>query len=443
MTRRHFIMAFFAILIPALYLPWVNSCAHSPSRPIEGQLSILQGVTHFNRAEFSVLVPKSSQFKYRVVSQAAESQPFEVVSSRFSYDESEWAVDKLTAKGLELGQNYWLKVVNADDKVVDQRQFSPMSLDGDQAKIAVASCADDSFQKEQKIMWSQIWAAKPQMLFLIGDNVYADKKLGHKGPAKPTDIWKRYVETRRTLEAFKKETLIPTLAIWDDHDYGANNGDRDYPYKTESAQIFRVFFAQDEVDNVLEKGPGTSFFFTAFQQGFIFLDNRSFRSPNGEKSPDQTHWGALQERWLLSKLNYSNRPVWIINGDQIFGGYHDFESYEGNHPSSFKQMMRALSKKASPVVFLTGDRHLAEIMKIEPKVLGYTTYEFTTSGVHANVYPSSWDKKPNSRQIFGLAQKHNYMLFDTKRIGRGLEIKARVVSAGPKVEFEKELILQK
>lgn len=46
----------------------------------------------------------------------------------------------------------------------------------------------------------------------------------------------------------KLKTTCPILAIWDDHDYGINDGGADYPGKRESQQVFLDFFGAPPED---------------------------------------------------------------------------------------------------------------------------------------------------------------------------------------------------
>lgn len=426
----------------AFLLLTLVSCAHNSSPQLQGPLSIVQGLTTPTQAQFSVVAPKANSLKYMVApTQASEESSTKIVVERFSRPHSEWAVDKFTIKGLDLNKSYWLLIYNDQGNEIDRREFKPLALDSKKFRFVAASCMDDRFTAEQAKMWKQVLQTQPDMLFFIGDNVYADRGPAPRGETPPNQIWDRYVETRNALEVFKAKKLIPTLAIWDDHDYGLNNGGRDYKYKKESAQIFGVFYAQAPLKGVLEEGPGVSSLFRAFGQNFAFLDNRSFRSPKG--SMDQTHWGMKQESWLIHRLSRLRKPTWIINGDQIFGAYHSFESYAGLHKKSLNKMLAQFKKLPAPLLFLTGDRHLFEAMKIPKAKLGYPTFEFTTSGVHAKLYPSSWPQKPNPYQIKGVAEKFNFLLIESQALPKGLNFRVQSLSLGAEVIFDKTFSLRK
>src|SRR5690606_32127208 len=131
-----------------------------------------------------------------------------------------------------------------------------------------------------------------------------------------------------------------------------------------------------------------------------------------------------QQAWLFTELAGST-PTWLISGDQFFGGYHAYESYEGRHPRSFQAFLRRLKSQSAPVVFLSGDRHLAEIMEIPESLLGFRTFEITTSPIHAKVYDDPWKEFPNPRQIEGVAGVLNYAILETDTTS-GFSVRVRL-----------------
>ena len=316
----------------------------------------------------------------------------------------------------------------------DERRFS-MLKDKVKLKFAVVSCMDDSLTEVQRAMWSNLLAKTPDVIFFIGDNVYADKFLQRFEAATPNVLWRRYFETRESLDIFRAKKLIPIYATWDDHDYGSNDGNSDYPFKIAAKDTFFAFFPQYD-SAVFQRGPGVASILQLAKQDFIFLDDRTFRSK--DKMGDlETHWGMEQEDWLWKRLKSNKSPTWLINGDQFFGAYHKFESYEGRHPVSFKKFLKELATIGKPVNFISGDRHLTEIMKIEKKEFGREAYEFTSSGIHAAVFPDSWSKSPNPRQLDGVSGAYNYMIIESTLEGAYLKSKATAYGQD-KVFFSRE-----
>ena len=64
--------------------------------------------------------------------------------------------------------------------------------------------------------------AEPQLLLFIGDNIYADTL--------DSAVMRGKYERLAANEDFRKlRGSCPTLATWDDHDYGVNDGGAEHP----------------------------------------------------------------------------------------------------------------------------------------------------------------------------------------------------------------------
>lgn len=429
--------------ISFLFILITLSCSPKPFVQTDNDfidpLSIVQGVSSNNMAQFAILAPKTETYSYRVDSIKPTTR--KTIVRNFS----NWKIDQVIFMGLEKGKTYTLQVLNEDNQLIDKRSFQTLDLKKPKVKFILASCMDDSLQERQKIMWRDIISQKPEILFLIGDNVYVDKDLGYtKNLPNDEFYWNRYVKTRNSLDIFKAPHLIPIFATWDDHDYGKNNGDYTFKFKTEATKVFEAFFPRASIPGVYNKGPGVSASFNAFNQKFIFLDNRTFRTPKKGEDKVKTQWGQKQEKWVNTILNKNSTPTWLIQGDQFFGKYHPFESYEGERPNSFKRMLSKVKKSKSPVVFASGDRHCAEVMKIEASELGYTTYELTSSGLHAKHYPGQWKgDTANPRQIAGEDTQDNYMLIQAEATNSNLNFQVTAFGPNKKILFQKDLKVSK
>lgn len=396
-------------------------------------LAILQGITSFDTTQINVLSTKDEQLEVTLWHLSSLTPYFPVQKRNHGNTQSNWVTTQFTFSGLKANVPYTL-VVREGGKLRDTRMLMTRDLKKKSAKVAVASCMFDGFGPEQKTMWSELASHNPDYVFLIGDNVYADfdgPKMGISVDA--ATLWRRYAETRNRLHHFRNEMLYPTVGLWDDHDYGLNNGDRTYKHREQAGRIFSAFFAQSPVPQVWANGKGVGGRLAAYGREFLFLDNRFFRSPEG--AADETHFGTEQEEWLWKQLGSGSGPAWIVSGDQFFGGYHKFESYERQHPKSFKVFLRKLKETKRPVAFLSGDRHLLEFMKIEPALLGYTTYEITTSGIHAKVFPGSFKKAPNKRRIGGADDSLNYLILEPQ--GPSMRFRATGYGPGKRVLFSK------
>jgi hypothetical protein len=86
-------------------------------------------------------------------------------------------------------------------------------------------------------------------------------------------------------------------------------------------------------------------------------------------------------------------------------------------------------------MFISGDRHLTELMQIKENEIGYTTYELTTSGIHAKVYPLG----NNPRRILGRGGKINYALIEPKNQNGALWVDIKSYSLDKELLFEKSI----
>ena len=185
---------------------------------------------------------------------------------------------------------------------------------------------------------------------------------------------------------------------------------------------------------------GTAAFFKLHGFNFFLLDNRTYRTLD-KKADQQQHYGKAQLQWLWDNLAGKDYAL-LVGGDQFFGGYHRFESFEGNHRTAFARFLAKLKTLSSKVAFLSGDRHITEIMRIPDELLGYETYEFTASPIHAKLYPGNWDKIPNPRQIESHDMQHNFMLLELERLADGLRLQATSYAKGGKLLFSGDYTLR-
>ena len=279
--------------------------------------------------------------------------------------------------------------------------------------IAFGSCLKET--RPQPI-WEGVIAAKPDVFVLLGDNIYGDTRDMNKLKGK----W----DTFAAVPGFKKlRADCRLLAIWDDHDYGENDAGIEYPKKVESQQIFLDFLGEPK-DSDRRKTPGVYDSVTIGPKGkrvqFILLDTRYFRTalkraPNREKGkgpygPNKSSkaevLGQAQWEWLEKTLRTPAEIRVIASSIQVVSTTHGWETW-GNFPKERQRLFDLLKKtKANGVVILSGDRHSAEISKLEG-VLPYPLFDVTASAMNQSQRPGS-EENPHRlgdryfRENFGL-----------------------------------------
>jgi alkaline phosphatase D len=419
-------MRFFAFL---LLLFTLVSCATGPKQRTD-KLSIIQGLTSNKEVEFSILGPANKILRFELRSEEGEiilPDETKIVSRDFS----SWVIHKIVFVR-DQSKEYNIYVYD-DQKIIDQRLVGKGQLNHSKLKLAVMSCIDDNYSDHFKI-WNTLAVKNPEYILMIGDNVYAARNSnGVKAPGTPESIWKRYAETRLSVPFFFQDKLIPVHAVWDDNDFGSSNGDGDFQYKEESREIFDAFFAQSLSEEEYAKGFGVGGLLYMGDFNLYFLDARTYRS----SSKEGTQLGIDQHQWLLKSLKDEAQPSFIIEGDQFFGGYHAFESYEGNHPNDFSKFVSDLKELKTPFIFLSGDRHMSEIMQFPRSLFGIPTFEITSSPMHGKLHPPSEFKNP--WRVVSTEGKVNFTLIQNTAIDNHWFMDVENIGENGEVYFRREL----
>jgi alkaline phosphatase D len=259
--------------------------------------------------------------------------------------------------------------------------------------IAFGSCLKET--RPQPI-WAGVLAANPDIFVLLGDNIYGDTRDMKKLKGK----W----DTFAAVPGFKRlRSDRRLLAIWDDHDYGENDAGIEYPKKAESQQIFLDFLGEPKSSH-RRKTPGIYDAKTIGPKGkrvqFILLDTRYFRTtlkrapkrekgkgPYGPNESDKAEiLGEAQWKWLEKTLREPAEVRIIASSIQVVSTTHGWETW-GNFPKERERFLELLKKtKANGVVILSGDRHSAEISKLEG-ALPYPLFDVTSSAMNQKQRP--------------------------------------------------------
>jgi len=256
-------------------------------------------------------------------------------------------------------------------------------------RIAFGSCAQ---QDQPQPIWERIVAAKPDLFLFIGDAVYVNSG--------GEDHYARLAAYAKlaAVPGFKKlRALCPIFAIWDDGEFGVNDGGADFPRRDEFRQDFLDFFGEPK-DSPRRTRAGLYdaklFGPSGRRVQIILLDTRYSRSPLkrgnfsedvGRYVPDpdpaKTILGAEQWIWLEEQLRVPAEIRLLVSGVQIIAEGHHWETW-ANLPLERQRLFELIRKTgARGVLFLSGDRHLAELSTMDGGV-GYPLYDLTSSGLN-------------------------------------------------------------
>lgn len=403
LSRRGFLSA--SALLGASYFEQ----SYGINREIRDQrYAICQRDTDFDRASFSILVPNGGfDYKIEVENSAGALQRDDKVES-IPYAKKSHRLYRVQFMGLRPHETYTLKVSNPKNSYVERRTFQTLDFASSKAKVALLSCMNDFFHRD--VMWQKLEQHNPDVLFFLGDAVYADMtSLTGRRTADPPQLQSRFVQAWNKIDFYKWPHLKPVYAVWDDHDFGSNNSNRNYPHAEFSKANFRHFYGPSIGTRSTSLGPGVSFSLSAYGQQFIFLDGRTFRTEEGAST--ESLFGKEQEDWAFSQLVSGSGPAWLLSGSQWFGGYLEKESYEFTHPNSFQNFLQMIRSTGRHVSFVSGDVHFSEIMEIESEILGYDTLELTASSLHSLTIPG-WHRLFRNPRRVNSTSKHNFLLLE-------------------------------
>ncbi len=354
------------------------------------------------------------------------SQPMTPIAPIATWIQSEsfgdTAVVQAVFTGLNIHQRYRLEVYYKNHRK-DRRWFRTLDRSKQDFRFVMLSCAHDHMHHSD--IWETVVDQNPDVIFFLGDNVYADYPYWlpflRRNPD-PEQIWDRYRDTFEELAFYRSKQLIPVTAIWDDHDFGGNDSDSHYPYRAESMRVFRDFFPQGRRIKAAvpggfashEFGPGVSQAFYAFGRTFIFLDERSFRN----LSPDpktRTTLGFIQWDWLERRIRSTEGHGFIFGGDQFFGGYHEGDSFEGDDAPGLGRLTRTLAESKGRFVLGSGDVHYSEVQALERALFGYETLEVTSSSIHSFNH-GEHEPLDLHRRRRAFTRHHNFVRADVRTI---------------------------
>ena len=224
-------------------------------------------------------------------------------------------------------------------------------------------------------VYAAMHAKKPDFMIWGGDNFY------YREPD-----YTRTGMIHRNDHARAVKSMQPLLAnvhhyaIWDDHDYGPNDSDRSFPLKHMSLEMFKMYWGNP---NFVFPNEGITGKFQWADVEFFLMDDRWSKAPNELNDPNKDYWGSKQMTWLLDALTTSKASFKIIvNGGQVISPAKVFENM-ANYEAERTYLLKELKNRKIPgVLFLSGDRHISNLNKIEREGT-YPLYDLTVSPMTA------------------------------------------------------------
>jgi alkaline phosphatase D len=281
-------------------------------------------------------------------------------------------------------------------------------------RIAFGSCAHQD--KDQPI-WEAIVEAKPDLFIFLGDNVYIDS-------ANPTVMREAYERLAAKPGFQRLRSSTPILAVWDDHDFGANDAGREFSAREASRAVFCDFWGES-AHSPRRTGGGIHIAHTFGQVGqrvqVILPDLRMGRArlrkrnpvmharsllhvvlPHSSREvagpylpsrdPKASMLDADQWAWLDACLQQPAEVRLLASSLQVVADFTGWEAW-ANFPRDRERLLTLLAQTgASGVICLSGDTHYGEVSCL-PTGAPYPLWDFTSSGlteVWEAAIPNRW-----------------------------------------------------
>ena len=266
-------------------------------------------------------------------------------------------------------------------------------------KIAFGSCLD---QENPQPIWNSIYREDIDSFVFLGDNVYGDIPSGKLN--KMREAYKLQAEMIPSW-LFKKNVEM----IWDDHDFGENDGGSSYPLKQEAQKLYLDFWEIPN-DDIRQQRDGIYknkiIYIDNFIINLILLDTRYFRSDLNKtkgikpvylknEELNATVLGDKQWSWLMGVMKIKSDLTIVATSIQLLPTEHRFEKWS-NFPSDHFKLKKLLKSQSRPIIVISGDRHQGAIYNDE------NIYEITSSSLNKTI--SSIFRRPKEVDKYMLGE---------------------------------------
>jgi alkaline phosphatase D len=273
------------------------------------------------------------------------------------------------------------------------------------SKFTLAFGGGSGYVPKHEYVWTTIKKQKPDMLLLLGDNVYIDHPL--------SEYMQHYCYYRRHSRPEWRGLIanVPVYTIWDDHDFATNDswgesGIEEPKWKRPVWNIYKQNWANPAYGGG-EKQPGCWYDFYRGDVHFIMLDGRYYRTSPKLPESERSMLGPVQLQWLKKTIANSKGTFKVICSPvpwtfKAKGGSPDtWNGYQKERNQIFDFLTE---KKIEGVVLMSADRHRSDLWKTN-RDSGYALYEFNSSRLtNQHIHPEMKQAEfsYNKKQSFGL-----------------------------------------
>jgi len=219
--------------------------------------------------------------------------------------------------------------------------------------FAFGSCARTGSEHE---VFSTIRRKDPAFFLHLGDMHYAN--ISRNDPRLFRAAWETVLSSLAQGALYR---TVPLAYVWDDHDFGPNNGDARSPSRIAARLIYREYAPHYP----LPAGDGDAAIYQAFSCGrarFILTDLRSERSPVAMRpGPAKTMMGVAQKEWFKRELAEAARShALVFWGSSVpwIGGEEPADGWAGYADERREIADFIAQNQIRNLAILCGDAHM-------------------------------------------------------------------------------------
>ncbi|WP_141735006.1 alkaline phosphatase D family protein [Oligoflexus tunisiensis] len=284
-------------------------------------------------------------------------------------------------------------------------------------RIAFGSCNQSHLDQKH---WDVIARDNPDIWIWLGDNIYAD------GTSMEERI-RRYLSLKDNSYYKNFRQTVPIIGTWDDHDFASNNMDGHFTDKAASKialldfldvpQSAKVWNHSGVYQSYVLGPPGQ-------QTHIILLD---LRYNMNKTLSTREILGEDQWQWLAEEVAGSSADLLVIGSSLNLTSPVVGLGLEGwtEYGAEKRRLLELLASVPIPTIVLSGDRHFAEVARIQlPN--GKPIYEVMSSGLtHANGI-----KLPHPGQLATVVGYKNYGVLAIDWTISGPQVRMQIHSTG-------------
>lgn len=358
----------------------------------------------------------------------------------------DWLCGVFHLRDLDPGTRYEYRLTSPHGETARFPLAPGIASEATTLRIAFGSCYKEYARTDLRI-FDAIAAQAPDLFLLLGDTCYTDEAdRQSEATMMAAHLRNRNHDRLRALIA-----SVPSLGIWDDHDFGPNDSDGRYTEAERSLRCFVRMWAQRSYGQPTL--PGVFSRVVVGPVELFLLDSRFYRRTH------QHVLGDAQLDWLMDGLRQSRAPIkLLLSGSQLLPEVAaldswDWECFRRDGARELSTLQHFLAEEGiSGVVALSGDPHLGQLfysqgIRRTDGQLGPPLWELTSSPIanrpwHRPVWPAdSQDEHAFDHYLLREVAAANFGLLDVDLSRAGAELRLSLHSETGEVFFRTDIAL--